>query len=140
MNVMGTKDLEEQVVILMSRSTNKKSNVPQNKQRKQLTEGNVVETLRLKEFVVYRSQRTSGVSRIGLPQQLPPELLEKFDYAYGVFTLEEQEQIELVAREVRPRFFRERFGSNGDPARNCRGRLQLPVKHVLRRHGYPPEK
>lgn len=93
----------------MSRSTKKKISDKLDAQLEQSSVDNVVRTMRFKDFFVNRSLRESGPPRISFPQELPPELLEKWGPALAALTSEEQEQIDLAAHEVRPQFFRKRF-------------------------------
>lgn len=111
---MGSSRLKGKGGKNMSRSASKKTDDALQPQSKQPNVDKVVRTIKFKDFLVNRSLRESGPLRISFPQELPEELREKWDTAFSSLTLEEQEQIEVAAREVRPRFFRERFGDNAE--------------------------
>lgn len=98
---------------VMSRSTNKKLNDVPQKQPERPSTDNVVGTVRFKDIIINRGLRMSGMPRVSFPQELPEEFQEKWGSVFATtLTPEDVEQIELAAREVRPRFFRERFRDN----------------------------
>ncbi|NMP24516.1 hypothetical protein [Sulfobacillus harzensis] len=97
----------------MSRSTNTKQNDGPEVQPERPSTDNVVGTVRFKDLIINRSLRTGGAPRVSFPQELPEGLQEKWGSVFAAtLTPEDVEQIELAAHEVRPRFFRERFGDN----------------------------
>lgn len=98
----------------MPRSSNKaKQNDAPEPQSERPAIDNIVGTLRLENLFLSLSPRESGPLRISMPQQVPPELRDQFESVFGAtLTPEDEEKIEKAAREVRPRFFQERFGND----------------------------
>ncbi len=97
----------------MSRSSNTKRNDASEPQPERPAVDNVVGTLRLENLFLSLSPRESGPMRVSIPQQLSPELRDQLEPVFtATLTPEDEEQIEKAAREVRPRFFQERFGND----------------------------
>lgn len=96
----------------MSRSTSKKLNEVSQEKPEQPRADKVVGTVRFKEFFVNRSMCETGPLRISFPQELSPRLRERLDSMFVTLTDDDIEQVEKAAREVRPRFFQDRFGND----------------------------
>jgi hypothetical protein len=72
----------------------------------------VIRPAQLQDVVIYRSLRPSGPVRISIPQEIPPYLRQQYDEM--CLTPEDEEQIHRAARRIASRFFRERYGDDGD--------------------------
>jgi hypothetical protein len=72
----------------------------------------IIRPQQLEDVVIYRSLRQSGPVRISLPQEIPPNLRQQYEEM--CLTPEDEEQIHRAARRIASRFFRERYGDDGD--------------------------
>lgn len=75
---------------------------------------NVTLTVRLRDMLIHRGFPQTGPLRITLPQEMPPGLKQQWDEQFRALTPDEEEQIHLAARRIAPRFFRERYGDDGN--------------------------